>query len=294
MVTSSHRRIRTFAAFTTAALLFALATACSSGSSGSSGSRPSSSSSTVAAKPVNGLVDIGGRSLYANCTGQKRPTVVLEAGMEEGHEDWDLVRKQLGDLRVCAYDRAGVGNSDAATKRPRTATDVVADLHALLGALHEPPPYLLVGFSFGGIYTQLFADLHPQEVAGMVLVDTVHPDEARVFDPHLTADQIAADRADLESNWEGIDPFASMDEVHNAGSLPRVPIIVLTAGRSDGWPPGWNPALFDRLRARLQRQLGTGPERTQLIAKNSGHDIPHEDPGLVAQAIKTALRESNS
>jgi pimeloyl-ACP methyl ester carboxylesterase len=192
--------------------------------------------------------------------------------------------------RVCSYNRAGIGGSDPAPT-PRTAGDAVTDLHALLGAADLEPPYVLVGFSFGGLVTQLFASTYPKETAGLVLVDSNHPREIETFESHLTQRQIREDRAQVLANPEGMDPYQSVGEFEAAGSLPRVPLMVVSAGVSEGWPPGWKPALFDRLWAELQRDLANSiPGGRQVIADNSRHDVPQEAPNVVADAIETVVK----
>jgi len=126
---------------------------------------------------------------------------------------------------------------------------------ALLMAAHEDPPYVLVGFSFGGLVTQLYASSHSAEIAGMVLVDSNHPDEVEKFATELTAAQIEEDHEFVNSNEEGVDVFASFKEVQGAPPLPDLPLVVVTAGISEGWPPGWDAKVFDRLRAEQQADL---------------------------------------
>jgi len=73
---------------------------------------------------------------------------------------------------VVSYDRAGLGWSDL-RPMPRTADRLVEELHTLLKRAAIPPPYILVGHSFGGLTMPLFAARFSDEVAGMVLVDPV-------------------------------------------------------------------------------------------------------------------------
>lgn len=251
------------------------------------GTAPAGSSAVI------GLVDIGGRSLFLDCRGSGRPTVVLEAGLTGDHRTWERVVPKIRDqARVCTYDRANIGSSQSAPK-PRTAADMVSDLHALLAASGEPPPYVLVGFSFGGLVTQYYARSHPDLVAGLVLVESNHPREEEEFEAHLTPAQIAADRAQGDANPEGIDLYTSFEQVRAAGRLPRVPLVVVTAGVSEGWPPGWDAELFDQLRAEEQADLaGMVPGGMQVFARNSGHDVPREQPEVIVDSIRTVLSQS--
>ena len=250
-----------------------------------------SSTSAPAESPpaqLQGMVDIGDRSLLLRCRGSGGPTVVLEAGLADDLSTWDAVQESVSArTRVCAYNRANIGVSDAAPK-PRTTADMVDDLEHLLAAADEPPPYVLVGFSFGGLVVQQFAATHPDDVAGVVLVESNHPDEQRQFESHLTRRQIQEDRAEVAGNPEGADVFSSFDEVRSAGPLPDVPLVVVTAGVPEGWPPGWNPRVFNRLRSRQQADLANlVPGGRQMFARQSGHRVPDEQPEVVVRAITT-------
>jgi len=266
-------------------------------SAGDAPSSPSSSPSSsttdpepdVTASPA-GLVDVGGRSVFLECRGSGTPTVVLEAGLAGDTRTWEQVAPTIAEkTRVCAYDRANVGQSDPAPS-PRSAQEMVEDLEAMLTAAGEESPYVMVGFSFGGLVTQLYAATHPDDVAGLVLVEALHPDENDVFWSHLTPAQVAEDRAFMEENPEGVDLLASFAQAQGAGPMPRVPLVVVTAARSDGWPPGWDAKLFDRVRAQQQRQLAAlVPGGEQIVADNSGHAVPQDQPETVITAIETVL-----
>lgn len=124
------------------------------------------------------LVDVGGHRLHLDCTGTGRPTVVLQAGMGEVSPmmaAW-LAPEVAGTTRVCVYDRAGRGWSDP-VDHPQDGEAVATDLHNLLANAGEPGPYVLAGHSAGGIYTLSFAHLFPADVAGVVLLDSMHPDQ---------------------------------------------------------------------------------------------------------------------
>jgi pimeloyl-ACP methyl ester carboxylesterase len=125
------------------------------------------------------LIDVGGHRLHLHVSGASSaaPTVVLEAGLASMSANWAWVRDDLArDGRVVTYDRAGLGWSDAGTRRVDAATSA-AELHDLLGAAGIGPPYVLAGHSYGGLVVRMFADRYPDEVAGLVLVDASHPDQ---------------------------------------------------------------------------------------------------------------------
>ena len=121
------------------------------------------------------LVDVGGHRLHLHCTGTGSPTVVLEPGLGATSSDVAWIAPVVAkDSRVCVYDRAGRGWSDAADG-PQDGKQIAADLHTLLDRAHIPGPYVLAGHSFGGLYVLSFAAQFPDQVAGLVLIDSTAP-----------------------------------------------------------------------------------------------------------------------
>jgi pimeloyl-ACP methyl ester carboxylesterase len=133
------------------------------------------------------LVDIGGRRLHLECSGSGSPTVVLEAGLGgTGTEIGAWIAPAVAPAaRVCSYDRAGRGSSDGAG-HPQTSDEVVSDLHRLLARSGEHGPFVLAGHSEGGAYVLNYAHRYPSEVAGVVLLDSMHPEQATRIDGWTT------------------------------------------------------------------------------------------------------------
>jgi pimeloyl-ACP methyl ester carboxylesterase len=131
------------------------------------------------AYPMPGqLIDVGGHSLHLNCTGSGSPTVVLQPGGGEMSSNHGWITSAVArDTRVCIYDRAGRGWSEPADTA-QDATQIATDLHTLLHRGNVPGPYVLAGHSFGGLYVLTFAARYPDEVAGMLLVDSTAPASA--------------------------------------------------------------------------------------------------------------------
>ncbi|HYF63567.1 MAG TPA: alpha/beta hydrolase [Herpetosiphonaceae bacterium] len=133
------------------------------------------------------LVDLGGYRLHLHCTGSGSPAVILESGQGELGLTWANVQPVVAKTtRVCSYDRAGYGWSEPGPQ-PRTASASVDELRALLQKAGVAPPYVLVGHSIGGLYAKLYAHRYPDEVAGMVLVDSSHEDQNEGLDPAFAA-----------------------------------------------------------------------------------------------------------
>jgi pimeloyl-ACP methyl ester carboxylesterase len=128
------------------------------------------------AYPMPGqLIDVGGHRLHLSCTGAGTPTVVLEPGAGEMSSNMGWIAPAVArNTRVCVYDRAGRGWSEPADTA-QDGAQIVTDLHTLLQRGHIPGPYVLAGHSFGGLYVLSFAARYPDEVAGMVLVDSTAP-----------------------------------------------------------------------------------------------------------------------
>jgi pimeloyl-ACP methyl ester carboxylesterase len=127
----------------------------------------------ASAYPMTGqLIDVGGHRLHLRCTGSGSPTVVLQPGGGDMSSVMGWIAPAVADhTRVCVYDRAGRGWSDP-SDATQDGEQIATDLHTLLHRAHVPGPYVLAGHSFGGLYVRIFAARYPDEVAGLVLIDS--------------------------------------------------------------------------------------------------------------------------
>jgi pimeloyl-ACP methyl ester carboxylesterase len=143
--------------------------------------------------PPGQRIDVGGYRLHLYCTGTNtadRPTVILDALSGGTTPIWGWIQPELAQAtRVCAYDRAGWGWSDDGPA-PRDARQTAQALHTLLTLAGVEGPYVLAGHSLGGLYVRQFAADYPDEVAGMVLIEASHPDQAA----HLPAEALEMER----------------------------------------------------------------------------------------------------
>ena len=147
--------------------------------------------------PPGRLVQFNDRRMHIHATGEGTPTVVFESGMGASCLSWTLVQPQVAQFsRAVSYDRAGHGWSDPAPE-PRTARQIAQELNTLLNATGLPGPYVLVGHSFGGYVNRAYAHLYRDRVAGMVLVDSVHPAEWK----KPTPEQLRMIEAGLRYAW---------------------------------------------------------------------------------------------
>lgn len=221
-----------------------------------------SAAADAAASPAQGqLIDVGGHRLYLNCTGSGSPTVVLEPGAGGMSSDLGLITPAVSrDTRVCVYDRAGRGWSDPAST-PQDGAQIATDLHTLLQRANIPGPYVLAGHSFGGLYALTFAAHYPEDVAGLVLVDSTAPasDPGSVHGPRTDAggtlnrvSALVSSAAQLGiGRLLGVTPshlISTVEEYIQGGSSAQQaaaladftdrPLAVLTAGT--GSQPGWD------------------------------------------------------
>jgi pimeloyl-ACP methyl ester carboxylesterase len=250
----------------------------------------------------SGWFDIGGRRLFLRCTGHRSPTVVFEGGLT--HDWFELQNRLTPFTRVCSYDHPnGPWSRSDPAPTPRTARDYVADLHALLRVAHVPGPYVLAGHSNGGLFTQLYASTHPRQVAGLVLIDAVHAAyhqrRLAMLKPLLPPEVWQALRREAMTpqprllDPERVDIWTSERQTRVAlrrSPLRPMPLVVLARGRPED--PG---AAFveqdERLWRQLQRELAhLVPGGRLVIATNSGHDIQHQQPELVLEAIGDVVR----
>src|SRR6266404_8168949 len=147
--------------------------------------------------PPGRFVQVNAGRMHIHLRGEGTPTVIFESGMGASCLSWTLVQPRVAQF-ACAvsYDRAGHGWSDPAPE-PRTARQIAQELNTLLNATGLPGPYVLVGHSFGGYVNRVFAHLYRARVAGMVLVDSVHPAEWK----KPTPEQLRMIEAGLRYAW---------------------------------------------------------------------------------------------
>jgi pimeloyl-ACP methyl ester carboxylesterase len=137
-------------------------------------------------RPPGKLVDVGGHRMHVWCSGAGSPVVVVENGLGDFSTDWSLVASRVaGFTRICVYDRAGYAWSEPGPL-PRTFDQINLELHEALLKLGEHGPFVLVGHSYGGAVVRNFPVAYPRDVAGLVLVDTIHEDQRIPMGPsHL-------------------------------------------------------------------------------------------------------------
>jgi pimeloyl-ACP methyl ester carboxylesterase len=204
----------------------------------------------------------------------------------------DDVNEALGaDLvergRLCTYDRLNVGRSGLDPGR-HTGADSVADLHALLGAADVRPPYLLVGFSFGGLIASMYAGTHPDDVTGVLMLDSSLPTDDEI-DALIPPDARATVVAEQQANGEHVDFYGTLDEARALlGSMPDIPVTYLAARPVD-LPPEWPVRRMRRQIWLKQQEFVERFPQGRLVPVESSHDIDLERPDLVIAELDRIL-----
>jgi pimeloyl-ACP methyl ester carboxylesterase len=218
--------------------------------------------------------------------GEGPRVVVFESGLGNDWSGWEQVAGEVAaDARVFAYSRPGYGKSEP-TDEPRDASHIVEGLRALLAERHYAPPYVLVGHSFGGTYMELFAKAHPDEVAGLVLVDPRHRDFSRACeDAALTGCGIPAEIVATLPPVQiaEYEAFArSSEQIAAAGAFGAYPVRVLTATSHHFVPEA--EALWESMLGSLAGEAADGE---QLFFAGAGHVLQVERPHDVAEVISS-------
>jgi pimeloyl-ACP methyl ester carboxylesterase len=245
-----------------------------------------SASSTPSAVALDTKIDIGGYSLAVSCRGEGSPTIVLEAGYDSsGLDTWFDLMDPLGAIsRVCTYDRAGTGVSDPRPKGTITSMSEADEMHRLLEAASIPGPYVVVGHSYGGFISRLFAARYRDETAGLVLVDSSHEDEVVPYRRYYGNDPAG--------DWvDGGDPIDIDATVHALRTMARdlgdLPLVVVQAGT-------YEDVLSVRLWNRTQADLATLSTDAAHIQATGGHFVMNDDPQVIIAAVRAVVDAARS
>jgi pimeloyl-ACP methyl ester carboxylesterase len=219
-------------------------------------------------------------SLHMSCTGEGSPTIVLNAGLDSSGDVFDSMTGELSSTtRVCRYDRAGIGGSPAlADDEPDpTAGSAATALHETLAGEGIEPPYVAIGWSYGGVVTQAFASAYPDEVAGVLLEDSSVP--AEFTEPYFS-----------DIGWKeggrSVDTAATIKELQGL-DLGDTPLVVLTQGDATG--------KLRRIWYGYHRDLAkVSTDALHIIALGAGHEIHVDSEELevaLTEELVTAVRD---
>ena len=270
------------------------------------------------------MVDIGTHRLHLDCAGDGPPTIVLNAGGGTWSASWNAVRELLSDdIRVCTYDRAGMGWSDRGPN-PRNAEVISDELARLLEGAGEPPPYVMVGVSFGGTIALAFVEKNLDQVAGLVAVETPTYDfmqwrldtrfilsgRLRTFATPVLAVVVTAFSVvvPIDGSYFGVDTEYDRRAFDDAGFRSRImsmvirelpwgegsklsqnfgtlPVVVIEGANSEFGSPEWTAA--------QQQLLSLSTNSKHFLVQSAGHGVPQQAPEAIVEGIDWILANTN-
>jgi pimeloyl-ACP methyl ester carboxylesterase len=277
--------------------------------------------------PPGKMVSIGTHDIHLNCVGSGSPTVVFEADLDQyGSLSWVPVQERIGELtRACSYDRAGILWSEPGPL-PRDGETIARELSTVLDVAGEEGPYILVGHAFGGAYVRIFAGKYPDDVCGMVLLESSHPEMLTRFAEYGVVPEIPErnirplilflSHLGSPGRYKGnvynlppeiYDPVqAFLPESSMAWFDEKVesPNTLAQAGQYEylgDWPlivlatSGPSPSLgelgqkLDDLSIEMQRELLLLSENSEFRSYEIGHYPQLQSPEVVIEAIQDVL-----
>ncbi|MEM7027265.1 MAG: alpha/beta hydrolase [Pseudomonadota bacterium] len=261
-------------------------------------------------RPPGKFIYLDNQIMYIDCLGDSSPTVLIDVGLGDSSANWyKLARKLSKEVRVCVYDRAGYGWSNTGPGE-RTTEQITYELSRLLMKAEIPAPYVLVGHSFGGFTARYFATVFPEQTAGIVLVDSSHPeqierlaelDNIQMNEPlKITRREPAPDWMNqFEKKWYQLNSsrkaivaqmselkdFAkSAEQVSNLGQMPNIPLAVISRGKTQ-LPEIDGIALEGEWQSMQKDLLSLSKNSWQEIIENSGHQIYFDAPDAIIRNI---------
>lgn len=259
--------------------------------------------------PRDQLVDVGTHRLHIYCVGTARPTIVIDTGVGETYKSWESMIEALSrETRICAYDRAGYGQSEPGPM-PRDSQKAADELYLLLANSGEDGPFLLVGHSLGGLNMQVYAHTYQEEVKGLVLLDPppfawmtgeVFPEPRELFVEETIALREDADAAstssdpDVRANAAYLNAVASefeqffgrtADEIAEIHSFGELPLTVIGATKPDSGFAATAPTFRQFWNEENQELAGKSESGKFVLAQGSSHHIHVDAPQVVMDAI---------
>lgn len=274
------------------------------------------------------LVSLGTHRLHIHCVGHGSPSVIIDSGIGGFSLEWIKVQNNLADdVRVCSYDRAGYGWSDPGP-RPRTTERITSELRRLLTEARIPGPYVLVGHSFGGYNIRYFASKFPGLTAGLVLIDSSHPEQfnteefkriepkyptreaikykksykVRIVHPIISDNYPSENKllafnlmSSMKSKSTLINELDNMEiSAHQVAAQTdhppyTFPVIIITRGKRV-WPQNDLGNRREQQWLRLQNDLqNISMQSRHYLAEDSGHIIHLDQPEFVSNNILSAV-----
>lgn len=252
------------------------------------------------------FVDIDGKQQRIFTKGEGRPAVLFVTGLGTDLRDFYKIQVEIAKTTgTLSYDRAGLGRSEA-LDNARSIDNMARELHEILRKENIPPPYLLVGHSFGGYILRLFTEYYPQQVAGLVFIDP----SSEGFREARRASRGPKERARFDSLVHVDDPrlpdgirreqrhmyTTDVQLLTNVRLPDNIPITLITSNRFSAKEQngGLTKEDIQAWVALHKKMLRSAPQAKHLITANSGHAIHAEEPQLVIAAIEAMIQTVRS
>jgi pimeloyl-ACP methyl ester carboxylesterase len=233
---------------------------------------------------LEAVVKVGKLDIFIHCEGVGAPLVVFESGLGAGASLWQQVQADVAlQTRSCAYDRVGRGRSGPAPS-PHSLQQMAEELHDLLEQATQVGPFVLVGHSMGAGPVRWFEMQHPEQVAGMVLIDPATTPAIEAAVAAAPVETLAEYDHDLRS-VEGIDResylkgFSSLSA--SGQTLGERPLMLLIAGQP--------PATLASRQALSAETHALSSDVVRVVAEKSGHDVATSEPTLVSRSVLSVV-----
>ncbi len=245
-------------------------------------------SQTVLSKDKVHMVDVGSHKLNVLQLGTGSSTVVFDSGFSDTLDAWFKIQPEISKFaKTISYDRAGIGRSEVGPN-PRSAQQIATELKTALDNVGAFPPYILVGWSGGGLFQTVFAARYPDDVASLILVD---PATAEHYD-YMQHTQEWADTFshldELNAGYRG--QLEALDltkmQVRQSWPLSETPVTLITATKPLGGWPFSNESEMKYWQSTHERLVKSSPNTTHIIAEGSTHLMPIQNPSIIINVIK--------
>lgn len=229
-------------------------------------------------------VDVGGIQLYCKVLGEDidGPVIVFDSGYGVPTRRWNSIKTEVASFsKLLIYDRAGLGRSSL-DSRPRHSLQHVENLRNLLQKKEVKPPYMLVGHSFGGLNVRLYASMYPEEIAGLILLDSCHEDQNKLMAEELSSDMQADYYGQFGAEGTLAEFEQSLEQVRKYKTLGDMPLTVVTGGNQpDHTEESWGHWMdFQKGLAALSTKS------RHVVLADAGHSVHIDNPEAVVQEIR--------
>jgi pimeloyl-ACP methyl ester carboxylesterase len=226
-----------------------------------------------------------GHLIRARVEGTGSPAVVMEIGLGGPCEEWSMVQPEVAKFALTfSYDRGTSDRKEAVL----AGRQIAVELHNALANAHIPPPYVLVGQSFAGVYNRIFAAMYPNEVAGMVLLDPTTKVFADWLDAHHPEQSMRNEHVKDAPMMSGISQ--TFEELDALGPPPDVPVIVVTGSKHQ--PSKLFDEIFPVWLKGHEDLAKSFPQGRHVVTEKSGHGVQIDQPDLVVELIREVVEET--